>query len=142
MGVWNHLVRAGKSCFPLEKEFHHVHHYAPKVVQNTIDEFREPLFKKHPQRKHLANYLTGSMIAENKTIVGMNHDMPNASDQSCLNPYFGKYHFGKHRSPKSSGTKMPSTTLASKRSCFVSDRVRFRFNKYFRSISCLSNACF
>ena len=27
------------------------------------------------------------MIAENKTLTGITHDMPNASDQSCLNRF-------------------------------------------------------
>jgi hypothetical protein len=60
----------------------------PTIVQNAIDEFLAPLFKNEPQRKHLANYLTGLMIATNKTIDGMTKEMPNASDQSCLNRFF------------------------------------------------------
>jgi hypothetical protein len=59
----------------------------PKIVQNALDEFLAPLFKNKPQRKHLANYLTGLMISENKTIAGMSAEMPNASDQSCLNRF-------------------------------------------------------
>ena len=59
----------------------------PKIVQNAMDEFLAPLFDNTPQRKHLANYLTGLMIAENKTIDGMTQEMPNASDQSCLNRF-------------------------------------------------------
>ena len=38
----------------------------PKIVQNAMDEFLAPLFDNTPQRKHLANYLTGLMIAETK----------------------------------------------------------------------------
>jgi len=59
----------------------------PNVVQDALDEFLAPLFKNHPQRKHLANYLTGLMISENKTVAGMTSEMPNASDQSCLNRF-------------------------------------------------------
>src|SRR5215469_13784 len=59
----------------------------PKIVQNAVDEFLVPLFKNQPQRKHLGNYLTGLMIAENKTVAGMTDEMPNASDQSCLNRF-------------------------------------------------------
>jgi len=59
----------------------------PKIVQNALDEFLARLFDNTPQRKHLANYLTGLMIAENKTIDGMTQEMPNASDQSCLNRF-------------------------------------------------------
>jgi hypothetical protein len=59
----------------------------PAVVQSAIDDFLAPLFKNNPQRKHLANYLTGLMISEKKTVTGMTNDMPNASDQSCLNRF-------------------------------------------------------
>jgi len=59
----------------------------PTIVQNALDEFLAPLLANTPQRKHLANYLTGLMIAENKTISGMTAEMPNASDQSCLNRF-------------------------------------------------------
>ena len=61
--------------------------HSPTIVQNAIDEFLAPLFANQPQRKHLANYLTGLMIADNKTIDGMTQEMPNASDQSCLNRF-------------------------------------------------------
>jgi len=58
-----------------------------KIVQDAMEEFLAPLFKNNPQRKHLANYLTGLMIADNKTVAGMTDEMPNASDQSCLNRF-------------------------------------------------------
>ncbi len=59
----------------------------PKIVQNAVDEFFAPLFKNKPQRKHLANYLTGLMISGNKTVAGMTEELPDASDQSCLNRF-------------------------------------------------------
>ena len=59
----------------------------PKIVQNALDEFLASLFQNNAQRKHLANYITGLMIAENKTITGMTNEMPNASDPSCLNRF-------------------------------------------------------
>jgi hypothetical protein len=31
--------------------------------------------------------LTGLMISSNKTVAGMTDEMPNASDQSCLNRF-------------------------------------------------------
>jgi hypothetical protein len=61
--------------------------HPPDIVQNALDEFLAPLFANEPQRKHLANYTTGLMIAPNKTITGMTSEMPNASDQSCLNRF-------------------------------------------------------
>ena len=63
----------------------------PKVVQNAVDGFLTPLFKNKPQRKHLTNYLTGLTISYDETVAGMTEELPNASDQSCLNPYFSKH---------------------------------------------------
>ena len=59
----------------------------PTIVQRAIQEFLSPLFKNEPQRKHLANYLTGLIILPNKTVAGMTNEFPNASDQSCLNRF-------------------------------------------------------
>ena len=59
----------------------------PAIVRNVLDEIFAPLFSNEPQRKHLANYTTGLMIATNKTVAGMTEEMPNASDQSCLNRF-------------------------------------------------------
>jgi len=59
----------------------------PAIVQNVLDEILAPIFANEPQRKHLANYTTGLMIANNKTVAGMTEEMPNASDQSCLNRF-------------------------------------------------------
>lgn len=68
----------------------------PKIVQGALDEFLAPLFKNNPQRKHLANYLTGLMIADNKTVAGMTSEMPNASDQSCLNRFLTEVEWDEH----------------------------------------------
>jgi hypothetical protein len=59
----------------------------PFVVQNAMVEFIAPLLKNQSQRKHFSNYITGLLISDNKTISGMTHEMPNASDQSCLNRF-------------------------------------------------------
>jgi hypothetical protein len=59
----------------------------PDIVNNALNEFLAPLLKNEPQRKHLANYVTGLMISDHKTIDGMTKEMPNASDQSCLNRF-------------------------------------------------------
>jgi hypothetical protein len=56
-------------------------------VQEALDAFLAPLFNNTPKRQHLANYTTGLMIANNKTVAGMTQEMPNASDQSCLNRF-------------------------------------------------------
>ena len=60
---------------------------APTIIKRMINEHFSSLFKKEPQRKHLANYLTGLMISPNKTVAGMTNELPNASDQSCLNRF-------------------------------------------------------
>ena len=59
----------------------------PAIVQNFIDEVVASMFANTPQRKHLANYITGLMISDNKTITGITANMPNASDQSTLNRF-------------------------------------------------------
>jgi hypothetical protein len=59
----------------------------PKIVQNAVEQIFAEQLKNEPQRKHLANYTTGLMIAQNKTVAGMTAEMPNASDQSCLNRF-------------------------------------------------------
>ena len=69
----------------------------PTIVQNALNEFLAPLFKNTPQRNHLANYITGLMIAENKTITGITNDMPNASEQSCLNRFMTEVEWNEHR---------------------------------------------
>jgi hypothetical protein len=59
----------------------------PKIVRDAMDAFLAACFNNQPQRDHAANYLTGLMIARNKTVAGMTSEMPNASDQSCLNRF-------------------------------------------------------
>ena len=85
MGVFRCPEVAGKIF--LETDFPMPIISPPTIVQNAMDEFLAPLFANTPQRNHLANYLTGLMISPNKTIDGMTKEMPNASDQSCLNRF-------------------------------------------------------
>jgi hypothetical protein len=58
----------------------------PQVVREAMNEFGD-LFSCEPQRRHLAEYLTGLMIAENKTVSGMNGEFIDTTDQSCLNRF-------------------------------------------------------
>jgi hypothetical protein len=88
-GVWSGLeatekvTRTGKGFpMPIIKP--------PKIVQDALEEFLAHLFKNEPQRKHFANYIAGLMIADNKTVAGMTDEMPNASDQSCLNRFLNE----------------------------------------------------
>jgi hypothetical protein len=56
----------------------------PTVVQEALAIFGE-LFDTEPARRHLAEYLTGLIVAENKTVSGINREFALTTDQSCLN---------------------------------------------------------
>jgi hypothetical protein len=58
----------------------------PSVVRQAVERFGD-LFLCDPQRRHLAEYLTGLMIAENKTVTGINSEFVETTDQSCLNRF-------------------------------------------------------
>jgi hypothetical protein len=58
----------------------------PQVVREAVNEFGD-LFACEPQRRHLAEYLTGLMVASNKTVTGINGEFVNTTDQSCLNRF-------------------------------------------------------
>jgi DDE superfamily endonuclease len=56
----------------------------PTVVQEALALFGD-LFDTEPARRHFAEYLTGLIVAENKTISGINREFALTTDQSCLN---------------------------------------------------------
>ena len=56
----------------------------PSVVQEALEHFG-PMFRNEPERKHFAEYLTGLIVAQNKTVSGINREFANTTDQSCLN---------------------------------------------------------
>jgi hypothetical protein len=58
----------------------------PQVVQDAVKEFGD-LFANEPERRHFAEYLTGLMIAERKTVLGINREFAKTTDQSCLNKF-------------------------------------------------------
>jgi DDE superfamily endonuclease len=58
----------------------------PQVVQDALAQFGD-LFANEPQRRHFAEYLTGLMIAERKTVLGIHDEFAQTTDQSCLNRY-------------------------------------------------------
>lgn len=58
----------------------------PQVVQEAVPYFAD-LFCCEPQRQHLAEYLTGLLIAERKTVLGIHREFADTSDQSCLNKF-------------------------------------------------------
>ena len=74
----------------------------PTIVKNALDEFLASLFNNEPKRKHIANYITGLMIAENKTISGITNTVfTNRGQTPPTN------HVSIDFSPKSNGTNKP-----------------------------------
>jgi DDE superfamily endonuclease len=58
----------------------------PKVVQDAVADFGD-IFSNECQRRHLAEYLTGLMVAERKTVLGIHGEFAETTDQSCLNRF-------------------------------------------------------
>ena len=58
----------------------------PPVVQEATREFGD-LFACEPQRRYLGEYLTGLIIAERKSVSGINCEFAETTDQSCLNRF-------------------------------------------------------
>ena len=58
----------------------------PQVVQDALQQFGH-LFANEPQRRHFAEYLTGLLVAERKTVLGINSEFAQTADQSCLNRF-------------------------------------------------------
>jgi len=56
------------------------------VVLKALSEFG-PIFANELQRKHFAEYLTGLMIAQNKTVTGINSEFAQTTEHSCLNRF-------------------------------------------------------
>ena len=47
--------------------------------------FGDLFLNTEPARLHFAEYLTGLIVAENKTVSGINREFALTTDQSCLN---------------------------------------------------------
>jgi hypothetical protein len=56
----------------------------PTLVTAAVQEFGE-VFANEPERRHFAEYLTGLLVAERKTVSGINREFAVTTDQSCLN---------------------------------------------------------
>lgn len=56
----------------------------PQVVQNAVKRFGH-IFANEPERQHFGEYLTGLLLAQKKTVNGMNAEFAQTTDQSCLN---------------------------------------------------------
>jgi hypothetical protein len=58
----------------------------PHVVQQARRDFYTA-FANDPQRRHFAEYLTGLLVAEHKTVLGIHREFADITDQSCLNRF-------------------------------------------------------
>jgi hypothetical protein len=56
----------------------------PQVVEDAIKRFGH-IFANEPERQHFGEYLTGLLLAQRKTVNGMNAEFAQTTDQSCLN---------------------------------------------------------
>ena len=56
----------------------------PTVVAEALGEFAD-LFANEPARRHLAEYLTGLIVADRKNVASINRQFAQTTDQSCLN---------------------------------------------------------
>lgn len=56
----------------------------PTLVQEMLAEY-SALFANEPARQHFGEYLTGLLVAERKTVRGINGEFAVTTDQSCLN---------------------------------------------------------
>jgi len=56
----------------------------PTLVEQAVKRFGE-VFANEPERRHLAEYLSGLLVAERKTVSGINAEFAVTPDQSCWN---------------------------------------------------------
>ena len=56
----------------------------PTLAQEIIDQYGD-LFAYEPTRTHLGEYITGLLVAERKSVRGINSEFAVTTDQSCLN---------------------------------------------------------
>lgn len=58
----------------------------PQVVEDLVRQFGDA-FPNEPARIHFAEYVTGLIVAEHKTVSGIAREFADAPDQSCLNRF-------------------------------------------------------
>jgi hypothetical protein len=58
----------------------------PQVVEELLVQFGDFL-PNEPSRRHFAEYLTGLLVAEHKTVSGIAREFAATTDQSCLNRF-------------------------------------------------------
>ena len=59
----------------------------PTVVSDMVDALGHDLFRNEPQRQHLAEYITGLIVARRKSVSGMQREFVATTDQSCWNRF-------------------------------------------------------
>jgi len=65
----------------------------PTVVQQGLEQFGN-LFENECQRRHFAEYVCGLIIAERKSVAGINREFAETTDQSCLNRFLTEAPWG------------------------------------------------
>lgn len=68
----------------------------PTIVQQAVTELAH-LFQNEPARRHFAEYLTGLLVAERKTVSGINSECAVTTDQSCLNRWITEVGWDHHQ---------------------------------------------
>ena len=58
----------------------------PRIIAEAVPYFAD-LFANEPQRQHLAEYLTGLIVARRKSVNGMHDEFAVTTDQSCWNRF-------------------------------------------------------
>src|SRR3954447_26418938 len=61
----------------------------PTIVKDAMDVCGD-LVANEPERRHFAEDLTGLMVAEKKTVSGINSAVVVTTDQSCLNRWLNE----------------------------------------------------
>jgi uncharacterized protein YndB with AHSA1/START domain len=67
----------------------------PTIVQEALMAFGA-MFDTDAARRHFAEYLTGLMVAERKTVSGINREFVVTTDQSCLNRWLTEVEWDVH----------------------------------------------
>ena len=81
----------------------------PTLVQHAVEQFGA-VFGNAPERRHFAEYLTGLLVAEKKTVSGINAEFAQTTDQSCLNRWITEVDWDADRTQSTSGWRGCSGT--------------------------------
>lgn len=68
----------------------------PSVVKDALEIYGD-LFANEPERRHFAEYLTGLIVADRKTVNGICGEFVETTDQSCLNRWLTVVDWDPHR---------------------------------------------